>query len=122
MKVHAYDFDGVINMGLGHGVGIHPRPGDIIITGRSWQEATFVYNFLKNHEIECAVFFNPLPKDGRTRETSGEHKVRTIKMLQKAGVEIDKFFEDDEVQHAVIAKALPNLKLVKLTHEMGRHG
>ena len=37
MKINAFDIDGVIHLGDGI-CGIRPGPGDVIITGRSFEE------------------------------------------------------------------------------------
>ena len=97
-KINTFDMDGVITIGL------TPRPEDIIITGRSYEEAKETYAYLQNRNIHNAVYFNPIPYEAKTRESSGQHKAKIIKLLQSNGIEVLKHFEDDEVQKAEIEK------------------
>jgi hypothetical protein len=105
MKINAFDIDGVIH--LGDGVcGIRPGPGDVIITGRSFEEEPETLAFLRKNGIQNAVYFNPSEYDNKSRESSGNHKGRTIVGLQSLGIEINYFFEDDEVQKEAIEEFL----------------
>ena len=109
MKVNGFDIDGVIH--LGDGVcGIHPGPGDVIITGRSFEEAPETLAFLRRNGIHNPVFFNQVEYDEKSREGSGFHKAETIKLLWRAGLTIEYFFEDDEVQKAEIERNLGEVK------------
>ena len=52
------------------------------------------------------VFFNQCHYEDKSRDGSGWHKGETIKMLHRAGLSIQYFFEDDEVQKAAIEEKL----------------
>ena len=109
--INSYDLDGVVS------IGITPRPEDIIITGRSYEEAPETYAYLQARGIDNAVFFNPLPFDLKTRELSGRHKARVLNELLECGVYIEKHFDDDEVQVAEIQR-LVNIPVVQLVHNL----
>jgi len=104
--INGFDFDGVISLG------IYPGPRDIIISGRSFEEAAHVNKILRERGINNAVYFNQMPKEGRKRSDSGIHKANTLAILMSNGVVIDKFFEDDEIQIKEIKKRHPNLPIV----------
>ena len=110
--VNSFDLDGVIYLGPGR-TGVFPGPDDIIITGRSWEEALETDRMLSDRGINNEVYYNPLKYNQKTRETSGEHKARVI---TAKGVEIH--FEDDEVQAEVIRKRCPNCTVVLLCHNL----
>ncbi len=105
-SVNTFDIDGVITIGL------YPGPNDIIITGRSYEEAPETYQMLRLKGIKNAVYFNPLPWAAKTRESSGTHKAHIIKYLLKSGVNVRCHMEDDEVQKAAIESALSNTSVV----------
>ena len=104
--INAFDFDGVISLG------ICPGKNDIIITGRSFEESEYVYSVLRERNINNAVYFNTMFKEGRKRSDSGVHKANILAILISNGVIIDKFFEDDEVQIKEIRKRHPELPIV----------
>lgn len=104
--INAFDFDGVISLG------ICPGKKDIIITGRSFEESEYVYSILRERDINNPVYFNTMYKEGRKRSDSGIHKARILSILMDNGVIIDKFFEDDEVQLKEIKKVHPELPVV----------
>lgn len=99
-KINTFDIDGVIT------VGIYPGPDDIIITGRSFEEAPETYSMLQKKGIHNPVFFNKLPFDCKDRKTSGAHKGHIIKELIQSGVYINIHFEDDEIQKKEIERVL----------------
>jgi hypothetical protein len=109
--INSYDLDGVIS------VGITPREEDIIITGRSFEEASETYKYLHSRGIYNAVFFQPRCFDGKTRSGSGTHKATVLKELLKNDVAIDKHFEDDEIQKQAI-ESLVDIPVVLLVHEL----
>ena len=116
MKVNGFDIDGVIH--LGNGVcGVRPGPNDVIITGRSHQEEPETLAFLRKHGITNKVYFTPLPFKVKTRETSGIHKARTLRWLKEVKtIDVQFFFEDDEVQKAEIEKDW-NGKVIHVSHD-----
>jgi len=116
--MNGFDFDGVVS------IGICPGPEDIIITGRSFDEALYVNGILKERGILNAVYFNPITREKRktgttsSRKNSGQHKATVIKMLEENGVILDKFFEDDEIQIDEIKKVHSKLKIVHVVSDL----
>lgn len=106
--VNSYDIDGVIT------IGVTPRPEDIIITGRSYEEAPETLEYLHSRGIYNQVFFNPERFENKSRESSGKHKARILKVLRPI---IDKHFEDDEVQKAEIEKVV-DVPIVLISHNL----
>ena len=100
--INGFDFDGVVS------IGICPGPDDVIITGRSFDEAAYVNSVLKNRNIFNAVFFNPITTADRetgterSRSCSGNHKARVINQLARNNIFVSIFFEDDEIQKEII--------------------
>ena len=92
-----HDIDGVIHLG-NKTCGIRPGPSDVIITGRSYEEEEETLAFLRKNGINNVVFFNQVQYEEKSRESSGWHKGQTILLLHRAGLEIEYFFEDDEVR------------------------
>ena len=110
--INTFDIDGVITVGL------YPGPNDVLITGRSFEEARETYAMLRSKGINNAVFFNKLPFDKKDRKSSGTHKGYTIKELVQSGVNIGVHFEDDEIQKAEIERVLDiyGIKGVTVVH------
>lgn len=111
IPINTYDLDGVISIGL------TPRPEDIIITGRSYEEAPETYRYLHKRGIYNAVYFSPVVFEKKTREISGIHKGTIINYLMKSGNHIEKHFEDDEVQKAEIEKMV-DIPVIHLVHDL----
>lgn len=116
MRINTFDIDGVIN--LGEFDGIYPGPYDIIITGRSYEEAAETYVMLENKGIRNEVHFNPLPFDKKTRFTSGMHKGKIILELMKDGYEHGVHFEDDEIQIRAIKAIVPRVRIVHVVSNL----
>lgn len=115
--INSFDIDGVIYMGE-YG-GVYPGPSDIIITGRSFEEETATLQMLKKKGINNEVFFNPLPFDQKSRESSGEHKANILNDLRLfKGIKIGIHFEDDPIQAAVIRENAPHVQIVLLQHDL----
>jgi len=116
MKVNGFDIDGVIH--LGNGVcGVRPGPNDVIITGRSHEEEPETLAFLRRNGITNDVYFNPIPFKIKSRETSGTHKARTLQWLKEVKtINVQFFFEDDEVQKAEIEKDWDG-KVIHVSHD-----
>lgn len=110
--MNSFDIDGVIYIGSKR-TGIFPGPSDVIITGRSYQEMPETLAMLWSRGIYNMVYFNELPFDQKTRESSGAHKAKWIRELG-----IDVHFEDDPVQAAVIKKECPRTHLVMVTSSL----
>ena len=117
MLINSYDIDGVIyiNETL---VGLTPRPEDIIITGRSFEEEIETVAMLKSRGINNIIYFNPLPFNEKTRISSGIHKGLTLQTLISSGIAIGIHFEDDEIQIREIEKLVPGVNIVHVKHEL----
>lgn len=112
--INTFDIDGVIDMGEYDGV--YPGQHDIIITGRSFEEAPETYQMLARKGIFNQVFFNPLLFSEKTRISSGLHKAETITHLIEDGLKHGVHFEDDEVQIEQILKYNPSIRVVHVSH------
>lgn len=117
MKFNTFDIDGVIYINKDVG-GVHPGPNDVIITGRSIEEEPETTAMLLKRGIINTVYFNPIPFDLKTRESSGLHKAKTINNLILHGHEIGCHFEDDEIQAAVISRLCPRVTVVMIVHDL----
>ena len=115
--INSFDIDGVIYMGEGK-TGVFPGPGDIIITGRSYEERTKTLKMLSERGIENAVFFNPLKEVDKTRLSSGRWKASTLRHFLESGVRIGIHFEDDPIQVEVIKSLVYEIKVVHLVHDI----
>lgn len=104
--------DGVIYLGEGL-TGVYPGPDDIIITGRSYEEAVETYKYLNSRGIYNQVYFNPLPFDRKTRETSGLHKSNVINKLKPT-----LHFEDDPIQAAIINRKCPDTTVIHIIQNL----
>ena len=111
--VNMFDFDGVTREGN------HPSPGDVIITGRTFEEFEIVVEYLKKHHLMVPVYFNPVHLRDRgnhcdaARQHSGMHKVKIIQLLKDNEVNIGKFHEDDPIQAELIKAHHPDVEVVK---------
>lgn len=105
--MNSFDIDGVIT------IGIYPGPDDVIITGRSFEEEEETIKMLRGRGILNKVYFNPVKFDNKTRQTSGQHKARIIGMLQP-----NIHLEDDPIQWDIIEERCPNVKVVKIIHNL----
>ena len=112
-EIFAYAFDAVVSLG------IRPRySDDVIITGRCQEEAPYVFEKLAEMGISTNVYFNQMTLQERGNHTvearifSGRHKARTIYNLKEEGINVVRFFDDDEVQIAVIKQWHPDLDIV----------
>lgn len=90
-----YDLDGVVTKGY------LPGPHDVIITGRSYEEAAQTYRYLHKQGLFVPVYFNPVPHNLKTLEGSAYWKAD---MIFKLGIQ--DFFEDDPRQFTLIADRL----------------
>jgi len=118
-EINGFDCDGVISI---PGGGVYPGPNDIIITGRSIEEKSETEQYLKNRGIENRVYFNPLKFKDKTRESSGGHKANVIITLKMYDIKVVNFFEDDEIQAAVIRDQCPWVNVIILLHNLIEKG
>lgn len=114
--INTFDIDGVIYMGR-YG-GVYPGPDDIIITGRSKEEEKETREMLEFKGITNELYMNPLPYDQKSRESSGQHKGRTMFYLEEMGYKIGVHFEDDPIQAEEIKKIMPHVNVVLLQHDL----
>jgi hypothetical protein len=114
--VNSFDFDGVIYFG-GDNIGTRPSEGDVIITGRSFEERPKTEAWCQKFGIKNQIFFSPIPEHLKTREISGFHKAITLRELQKT-MKIAIHFEDDPIQKAIIEAMVPEVNVVHLVHEL----
>ncbi len=112
--INTYDIDGVIYLGPDF-VGLTPRPDDIIITGRSYEEEPETKTMFYNRGIKNQVFFAPWPFLEKTRVKSGHHKGHVIHTLKLAGYQIGIHFEDDPIQAEIISTYHKNVVLINQT-------
>ncbi len=115
-NVNSYDIDGVIF--LDGYEGVYPGPDDLIVTGRSIEEARDTLAMLASRRITNPVFFNNRPFVEKTRESSGYHKVQVLSMLISSGFQVGVHFEDDEIQKQIIEQAELPLKVVHFRHDL----
>jgi hypothetical protein len=114
--VNSFDFDGVIYFG-NKNPGVRPAKGDVIITGRSYEEADKTREFCMKYEIDNEIYFSQVPEHLKTREISGYHKAITLRTLSKK-MNIAIHFEDDPVQKDIIEALCPFVKVVHFVHEL----
>lgn len=114
--IRSFDFDGVIN--LDGKLGMKPDPHDIIITGRSYEELPETQAFLEKFGIKNRVYYNKLPFNQKTRQSSGHHKAVTILYLGVMGTRISEHIEDDPIQAEVIERFLPGFKVVLIESDV----
>lgn len=88
-----WDFDGVVSCGA------KPDPGDVIITGRSIEEARVTLELMSTLGVNCPVFFNPHTTAEKTARNAAEHKARIIQLL---GIRL--FMEDSHFQADIITE------------------
>lgn len=115
MEIYAYDFDGVVS------IGIKPmNVDDLIITGRCQEEAEYVLSVLKKNGIENHVVFNQMLLSDRGTNTidsriySGKHKAKSIEHLFAEGVIVKRFFDDDPVQIEIMRNFHPEIEYVQI--------
>ena len=116
MNIQVFDIDGVIFMTKDI-PGIKPYPNDIIITGRSYEEENETREMLAHKHIYNTVYFNTIPYNKKTRESSGLHKGRTLQKLLKEGKKIVCIYEDDEIQIEQIRKFV-DIPIVHIKHNL----
>lgn len=115
--INSFDIDGVIYMGDAF-TGVFPGPDDIIITGRSFEEADATNKMLQERGIHNKVHMNPLPFNQKSRKSSGQHKGRTLFYLEELGYRFGIHFEDDPIQAEEIRKIMPHINIVMLEHNL----
>jgi hypothetical protein len=115
-RINSFDIDGVIY--FGEDLGVFPSDDDILVTGRSYEEAPKTLEMLRARGIYNQVFFNPLPEAEKTRQTSGQWKAKVLKGLLDNGYDVRIHFEDDPIQVDEINYLEPRVRVVHLVHEL----
>jgi len=116
--VASYDIDGVIYQGP-RVPGLKPRPQDIIITGRSFQEKTETRRMLESKGIYNPMWMNPVYFEEKTRESSGYHKAKILNELVNAGYpELVVHYEDDPVQGEIIKQECPWIEVIMVISDL----
>ena len=116
MKIQSFDVDGVIYISKDI-MGLKPYANDILLTGRSFEERDETMAMLEHKGIYNKIFFNSIPYDQKTRESSGQHKGKTLKFLLEQGYDIVVHYEDDEVQIEQIKKYV-DIPIVHIKHNL----
>lgn len=96
-----FDFNGVVDTGK-----FIPTKDDVIITGNTLEYAQGVLDWLKEHNIQCPVYFNPYRY---IKEDAGMWKSEMIWKLK-----ITKFYEDDPVQYEIIKHFSSGSEIIKV--------
>ena len=99
-----YDFNGIVDTGQ-----FIPTPQDVIITGNTLPMATSVLDWLREHGIQCPVYFMPY-LDGANNILVVV--IWKVEMIQK--LNLTKFYEDNASQYEIIKKCCPNCEIVKV--------
>jgi hypothetical protein len=115
--MNSFDIDGVIYIRKDL-MGVRPGPDDIIITGRSFEEQLETDEMLIGAGIDNLVFYNPLPFNEKSRQSSGQHKANVLNKLLEEGHDIQIHFEDDPIQIEEIKKLCPWINIVHLDHDL----
>lgn len=115
--IHSYDIDGVIYLGPNLN-GLTPAPHDVIITGRSFEEAPETIAMLRDRGITNSVYLNPCKFDEKSRTTSGEHKSKVLQQLYHDGYDIKIHWEDDPIQAAIVRELCPWLHVIEVKHNL----
>ena len=93
--MNGYDLDGVVTAD-------HiPDYGDVIVTGRSFEEGPETNLLLRDLDIYCPIYYNPVCFQDKTLYNSGWWKARVIRYLN-----LSSFYEDDERQVQIIVEEL----------------
>lgn len=119
-KITSWDFDGTLTTGQ-----FVPKSGDVIVTGRCFDEASIVINKLKDLGIvPLAIYFNTLPLSVRgdhsedARVKSAMHKVD---VLTKLSVNCDVVhYDDDPIQIKILKDSLPQVEVVEVPNIQGK--
>tara|TARA_R110000782_G_scaffold21801_4_gene58269 strand:- start:104 stop:490 length:387 start_codon:yes stop_codon:yes gene_type:complete len=114
--INTFDIDGVIFMGKYDG--LYPSKNDIIITGRSFEERAETEAMLASKGINNKVFYSPIPFHLKTREASGLHKAKTMRLIENLGQDIGVHFEDDPIQINEISILMPHIMIVHVHHNL----
>lgn len=99
-----YDFNGVVDTGK-----YIPTSEDVIITGNTIPMAKSVITWLLEHNIFCAVYFQPLLYGANNMIVSAMWKAEMIKKLG-----LTKFYEDDPTQYNIIVNYCPDCEVIKV--------
>jgi hypothetical protein len=116
----SWDFDNTLTTGL-----FSPKEGDIILTGRCYDEAPYVFQKLKELGImiQLPIFFNPMPirvrgdHNEEARIKSACHKVEVLnKLIHYNDVT---HYDDDLVQIDMIRRYVPQVNIIVVPNPNG---
>jgi hypothetical protein len=97
-----FDFNGVVDTGK-----YLPTIEDVIITSNhNFDSRRATLEWLRDHGVLCAVYFNPYSHD---QVSGGNWKAEIITKLR-----IETFYEDDPIQFDIIKSSCPNITLIKV--------
>lgn len=100
MELIGYDIDGVLTSGIKT-----PTANSVVISGRTFSEYD---DFAKQAAQICPVYIRGSGEYG-DREDAGNFKAKMI-----AHLGVTTFYEDDELQIAIIKNANPNCEIIKV--------
>ncbi len=97
-----YDFNGVVDTG-------EYRPGaeDVIITGNTIPLALGVLQWLREHNINCPVYFMPDDKGALKPRAVAVWKSEMVRRLK-----LQVFYEDQPIQAEIIQESCPDCKVI----------
>lgn len=98
-----FDFDGVVTTGK-----IKPTIKDVIITGNTFKDYRHVMDYLKENNVECAVYFMPYLVDSNRPYFAALWKTEIINRLG-----LPQFYEDSEFQYEIIKSLCPKCDVIK---------
>lgn len=99
-----YDYNGVVDTGK-----FIPTKDDVIITGNTIPMAKSVIVWLLEHNIFCAVYFQPFLHGANNMIVSAMWKAEMINKLK-----VNVFYEDDQTQFDIIKNYCPECKVIKV--------
>ena len=99
-----FDFNGIVDTGK-----FIPSIEDVIITGNTIPMADSVLSWLKEHNIQCAVYFMPYLDGANNILIAAIWKVEMIQKLK-----LDKFYEDNVTQYEIIKKCCSDCEVIKV--------
>lgn len=118
IEICGFDCDGVLSIPALGKSRIMPDVGDIIITGRSYEEEKETREYLNNNGIWNEIFFNPAKFEDKSRESSGHHKANILTLLKNRNINVKAFFEDDEIQARIIKRSCSWVNIIMVVHDL----
>lgn len=104
MSKIGYDFNGVVDTG-----NFVPTIEDVIITGNTIVMVPAVLHYMKEHQLACAIYFNPYPRGANNIPLVAFWKAEMINKLN-----LEKFYEDQFDQWQIIKDLCPGCEIIKV--------